>query len=350
MDGGARLPLVVAVAVRAARDRVLEQAIHPLPGAWFAEGVMAAVGGAVGFDGYCLFGVDPLSHLRSVMFSRNGLQVPSRRLVDNETVEDDVNRYLDLARGACHVGLLGGGRDEVRSPRLHEILRPEGYTSELRLALVADGRYWGALSLFRDEARHPFTEADAETAAGLVGPLSTAIRRYQAGRPGSTSSARRAGVLLVDRAGDVRALNEDANAWLQALCNSWENGATEDDVSRVVLEVAAAARGGGSDAVCRVRLPMGGWLVVSASPLEVGDVDVAVVLHAGDVATVAPAVAAWCGLTARESDVLALVSSGLAAKHIARRLGLSVLTVNDHLRSIYRKADVCGRDELLSLL
>ena len=48
--------------------------------------------------------------------------------------------------------------------------------------------------------------------------------------------------------------------------------------------------------------------------------------------------------------MLALVASGLAAKQIARRLGVSVLTVNDHLRSIYRKADVRGRDELLSLI
>ena len=55
---------VVAADVRAARERVLEQAVRPSPGAWFAEDVMNAVGRAVGFDGYCLFGVDPLDWFR----------------------------------------------------------------------------------------------------------------------------------------------------------------------------------------------------------------------------------------------------------------------------------------------
>jgi DNA-binding CsgD family transcriptional regulator len=35
---------------------------------------------------------------------------------------------------------------------------------------------------------------------------------------------------------------------------------------------------------------------------------------------------------------------------VARRLGISVLTVGDHQRSLYRKAGVNGRDELVSLL
>jgi DNA-binding CsgD family transcriptional regulator len=74
------------------------------------------------------------------------------------------------------------------------------------------------------------------------------------------------------------------------------------------------------------------------------------VLRAGDVATVAPAFGAWCGLTPKECEVVTLVASGLGAKQMARQLSLSVLTVNDYLKSIYRKADVRGRDELLSLL
>jgi len=35
---------------------------------------------------------------------------------------------------------------------------------------------------------------------------------------------------------------------------------------------------------------------------------------------------------------------------VARSLAISPHTVDDHLKSIYRKADVRGRDELLALL
>lgn len=331
---------------------MLEQVARPLPGAWFAEEVMEAVQSAVGFDGYCIFGVDPVSGLRSVMFSRHGLQVASRRLLHNETVERDVNRYAELAHGPRHAGVLArSGAHEPASPRLHEILRPEGYASELRLALVSGGRYWGALCLFRDDRRHPFTERDMSTANELSEPLSVAIRRYQTGRPGVERQVRPAGVVLVDRDDRMRSTSPAAAAWLAGLAESWEYGANVDDVSRVVLEVARAARAGnGTAPICRSRMPNGEWLVVSGSRVPDGAIDVAVVLRPGDPATVTPAFALWCGLTAKETQVLPLVEAGLAAKQIARRLDLSVLTVNDHLRSIYRKAGVRGREELLSLL
>ena len=90
--------------------------------------------------------------------------------------------------------------------------------------------------------------------------------------------------------------------------------------------------------------------MVSGSYLGGSDVDVVVQLHAGDADTVLPAFAVWCGLSDRETDVLRLILQGFAAKQIARRLGISVLTVGDHQRSLYRKAGVHGRDELVSLL
>lgn len=312
---------------------------------------MDAVAGAIGFDGYCLFGVDPLSGLRTVMFSRNGLQVPTRRLVENETREHDANRYVDLAHGPQHAGVLRSHAVHARpSPRLNEILRPEGYTSELRVVLMSSGRYWGALSLFRADPRHPFSDVDTEGADALSEALSHAVRRYQIGRSNADRRASRAGVVIVDRDGSMCRVSEDAMKWLTAMRDPWEHGATEDDVSRVVLEVAGAARDASGDPICRVRMPGGSWLVVSGSRIEGTELDVAVVLQPGDMGTVAPAFAVWCGLTVRESRVLGLVASGLAAKQMAHRLDLSVLTVNDHLRAIYRKAHVHGRDELLSLL
>ena len=126
-----------------------------------------ALGRVVGHDGYCLFGVDPATGLRSVMFSRHGLTVPTEVLLHNETVDRDANRYVDLARAPVPVAALTP-QDTPRSRRLHEILPADGYRSELRLALVTPGHYWGALSLFRDDPRRPFSDQDVEHAHALV--------------------------------------------------------------------------------------------------------------------------------------------------------------------------------------
>jgi DNA-binding CsgD family transcriptional regulator len=49
------------------------------------------------------------------------------------------------------------------------------------------------------------------------------------------------------------------------------------------------------------------------------------------------------GLTAREMDVLRLVAAGETNAEIARRLGLSVHTVERHAVNLYRKIDARGR-------
>jgi DNA-binding CsgD family transcriptional regulator len=330
---------------------MLAEVHEPSPGPWFADGVMTALGRAVGFDGYCLFGVDPVTQLRSVMFSINSLSAAAERLYHNETVDHDANRYLELATGRMHAGVLTLGRAvEPQSPRLHEMLRPDGFTSELRLTLVSGRRYWGAVSLFRDSRRHPFVEADAEIANELSEPLSLAMRRYQVGWPSRPAVPGADGVVLFDRTGRGFAASAEAKAWMGNLAESWPGGAGAEDFERPILEAARSAYESRRAAVCRVRMPAGGWLAITAAPVESDDVGVVAVLRAGDPATVAPAFAALCGFTSAETRVLRELASGAAAKQIARRLRLSVLTVNDHLASMYRKAGVRGRNELTSLL
>jgi DNA-binding NarL/FixJ family response regulator len=48
-------------------------------------------------------------------------------------------------------------------------------------------------------------------------------------------------------------------------------------------------------------------------------------------------------LTAREVEVLALVSDGLRSIEVAERLGITEATVKVHLSSCYRKLDVSNR-------
>lgn len=50
-------------------------------------------------------------------------------------------------------------------------------------------------------------------------------------------------------------------------------------------------------------------------------------------------------LSCRERQILQLVSKGYAHKTIAREINISVYTVNDHLKSIYRKMGVRSKGE-----
>jgi two-component system nitrate/nitrite response regulator NarL len=52
-------------------------------------------------------------------------------------------------------------------------------------------------------------------------------------------------------------------------------------------------------------------------------------------------------LTARERDVVRLVSSGLSNKVIARHLGLQEGTVKIHLHNVYRKLRIANRMTLV---
>ena len=71
------------------------------------------------------------------------------------------------------------------------------------------------------------------------------------------------------------------------------------------------------------------------------DPKVAQVLLGARIRTSRPA----SGLTAREHEVLGLLSEGCANKHIARRLGITEATVKAHLTSVFQTIGVADRTQ-----
>ena len=306
----------------------------------------AALSGLVPHEGYCLIGFDPVSGLRAFHTDRDTLAGSPARLVRNETVEHDLHRFADLARRPSPVGTLGSGAPgEDRSPRLHEILAEQGFGRELRLALRNRGTLWGALVLLRERGRPPFTDEQAITITAIAPPLTQAVRQVNVRLRRQPPPPLAPGVVIVGPDDSAEAISPQAAAWFS------DFAAAEQPLPYVVLQAVAAARnkqGARGDQLARIRTRSGRWLCLAACPLGGGRV--AVVLQPATTDQLVPALAAWYGFTPRQLDVLRFLVQAHSIKQIARRLELSPHTVEDHLKTLYRKTGTNSQQELIAAL
>lgn len=324
---------------------------RPVEAAEFSSEVGAALRRMLAFDGWCLFGVDPRTGLRTFQVGGRGTEHTSE-MARNEALMTDVNKFRDLAVAAVPAGLLSMDHPDARhSFRLHEVLRPQGFNSEIRLALREHGQLWGALVLFREDPRRLFGDQDTAALCAIADPLTQVIRAYPVRPLPRRGSMPGAGVVALAADNRVVTVSAEARAWLDDLVPGGDDETYPSDVTRVLYEAAHAVRRGDvSRASTCVRTVRGHWLRVEGTALSLGEADVAVMLQPAAVHQLLATLAAYNRLTGRESEVLGLLAYGLASKQIARELAISLLTVNGHLTSLYRKCGVTGREELFGRL
>ncbi|MGW3958997.1 helix-turn-helix transcriptional regulator [Amycolatopsis sp. NPDC005003] len=316
------------------------------------EAVSRAVGGLVAHDALHLCWRHPGTDLPSFGFwHRLTPKVDWTRLTTSCSGREPVQPAEQARRGVL------GHVVDARDPLGHKILLDNGFGSELRLLLRGAHGVWGTLALFREQGGRPFGPDDVDRAARLVPPLVAVSGSYVKApslRPPDRDLP--PGVIVVGADHAVRGITPEAHAWLREIRLPGPLAGAEWAAKALSCEVAMAGRRFARDpaaprpVTCLPSAYAGRWVSVHGQPLDAdGRGDVAVIVRAAGMELL-PALSSWYEITGRERAVLGQLREGLPAKQIARRLDVSVHTVNEHLKAIYRKAGGTGREEIVAVL
>lgn len=331
-----------------------------LPLLRFVEEASAALAAAVPSVAGCFSTVDPATAMISstvklgAMRGRNESDLHWARIEYGG--EDPTAFTAMLAASRVALGIADETSGDIeRSVRMADLLLPRfGFHDEARLLLSDRSGAWGSISLFRG-GDDPVFRADELAFLETVAPALT--RGIRTGLLTQFDSAEISGdlgpaVLIVDAHDRLVQTSPGAQSHLRRMTEA-EHAA---DPLVVVQALVAGARRfacGEADRTPRVRARTtdGVWIVLHAAPLggageRAGDV--VVTIEEARPQEIVDLVAAAFGLTARERDVVEVLLSGADTRELAAALHVSPYTVQDHLKSIFSKAGVASRRELVA--
>ena len=309
----------------------------------------------------CLATVDPSTELLTGTRKFGDLQGRDSHdhewgLIEYGSVEETT--FTELSRaGTRSVGVHAAtGGDVSRSQRMREFMQPNfGYTDELRVVFRDGGSVWGGAALFRDPGSDPFTQDEVDFAGSLSAAFAAGVRTGLLARlatAGPPPASAGPAVLIIGADDQVRQTSLGAEERLVELESPTHNATWTGIITSLVAAARRYARGETRvPPRSRVRSRSGMWLVLHATPLMGPDGvsgDVVVTIEEARPPEIVPLVVSAFDLTQRERDVTQLVLQGVDTKEIAATMHVSTYTVQDHLKSVFDKADVRSRRELIA--
>jgi DNA-binding CsgD family transcriptional regulator len=305
--------------------------------------------------------VDPATLLFTGAVVDDTLGRVTPQFIQNEFLQDDVNKFSWLARGVTPVGDLVQATQHrlEQSPRYREILAPLALGDELRVALITSGVCWGFLCLHRERLSSPFSGAEAAFIGRLSPHIAYGLRISLLLKGTAGPEAPDApGLLLLSEDLSVVASTPAAERWLAEIAETDQPRKQQLPyaVSSVVARFQALERGIDVQPhlmpKLRLRTASGQWLVLHASRLSGLRAQglITVIFEVAQPVEIAPLIVQAYNLSRREGEIMQSVLHALSTLEMAERFHISSNTVQDHLKAIFEKIGVRSRRELVGQL
>jgi DNA-binding CsgD family transcriptional regulator len=311
---------------------------------------------AIPCDGLMLLRTDPMTVLPTDGVVDALPPALCKHFWDNELLEPDYNKFVDLARRDDNAATLCAATqgDLMRSRRYARLYHPLGLGDELRVSFTArDGSCWGIAQLGRSDGV-TFTDEERDQLAAVSSTVAEGLRDAFAVAGPARSEHTGPALIVLDDDGEVQAITPAARRWMAELVDSSATGMrpVPEPVYLVAGRARAARAGVGSDpAQVQVRTTAGVWLHLHAACIDGAETlhdAVAVVIAPARAPDLAPLIALAYRITAREQEVLQFIARGLTTAEMAEQLGISQHTVRDHVKALFSKVGVRSRTELVA--
>lgn len=323
----------------------------------FLHESLASIGRAVPHFGACVGTFDPSTLLLTGTLKFGDLHGQDEHDHEWGLLEygrQEESSFLEL----CHraVPAIAVRATDPGSVRLNEFIGPRyGYADELRLVMRGRGQVWGGIAMFRRPGEPAFSQDEVELIASFSETMSIGMRLGLLSRLGDAPELADAGpaVVVVGPDDQIRAMSAGAEARLAELKIKEHQTEATGIIACLVGSARRFARGEVERPPrSRVRARSGMWLVLHASPMSgaarESTGDVVITIDEARPPEIVPLVVSAFDLTERERSVTEKVLRGMDTREIAASLHLSAYTVQDHLKSVFEKASVRSRRELIA--
>ncbi len=323
----------------------------------FLAEAMASIGRAVPHAAACVALVDPSTLLLTGTLKFGALYGQDAHDHEwglREYGDTEPTAFRELAHRA--VPAVGTRLEDPGSARLNDFMRPRyGFTDELRVVMRDQGQVWGAAAMFRAGNDPAFTHAEVALLSALSETFSIGLRLGLLSQLGQAPQPPACGpaVVIVGRDDAISSMSAGAEQRLSELKVTETQAAATGLVAALVGAARRYARGEEAHPPrARVRTRTGMWFTLHASPMNAGNGhgtgDVVITIDEARPPEIVPLVVAAFDLTERERAVTERVLQGSDTKEIAAALHVSSYTVQDHLKSVFEKASVHSRRELIA--